>query len=190
MKRTLVVLCTGFVMFLVSFVWAADSALVEASKKEKERRAKIKTSAPVVDNKTIEEFKKKQQKDAGGADTTTDQDADVSNNSGADSNSAQSVTPNQDEEQVWRQRYDEAAGRVEKAQKQLDQLQTNLRAADDAYLFGSEPDTLGLQQHRMELIDQIQAAQNELNSAQQGVEQLQQSAKEQGIPPGYVESRQ
>ena len=60
MKQLFLLFSLIFV-FLVAHSFAADSPLVEAAKKEKERRAQLNSPARVLTNQDIEKFKEKNQ---------------------------------------------------------------------------------------------------------------------------------
>ena len=187
MKRGLIILFSGFLMFLVSFVWAADSKLVEASKREKARRAKIKAeNVRVLTNRDIEEFKKKNET-PGSAESETvlgEQEQETTTDTTGIEESGESGVDA--EEAKWRKKYEDAAKRVEKAQQDVTDLQNQFNAASNAYFNNSGPGTLDLWNELNELNGEIDNAKKEAARAEQGMEELQDEARREVVPPGWV----
>src|SRR5262249_6684134 len=111
-------ICFAFVMS-VSF---ADSALVEAAKKEKERRAKIEASKSFT-NKDVEDWKEKHKDDFGTETASTESQPAETPKTSASKDKAKEEDDHSTDEQYWRNKYAAAAARITAAQQQVDQMQ-------------------------------------------------------------------
>jgi DNA repair exonuclease SbcCD ATPase subunit len=190
MKRGWTVLLAGFLIFLVSFVWAADSKLVEAAKREKERRAKINSEkVKTITNQDIEDFKKRT-KTAGGDDSEASTPGDETTTPPAyDTGTAPPDRTSVEAEEAWRKRYENASKKLDDAKTKLSDLQSQFNAANNAYYNNSQAGNMALWDQMDALNKEIQNAQADVNNAEQGVDNLQNEARQEGIPPGWVEDR-
>jgi len=170
-------ICFVFVMS-VSF---ADSALVEAAKKEKERRAKIEANKSFT-NKDVEEWKEKH-KDEFGTETASaeTQPAETPKTTASkDKDKAKEEDDHSTDEQYWRNKYTAAVARIQAAQQQVDQMQG----------YVNQWQTLGYNQAdaavRAQQLAQLDKAKEQLEAAKQALEDLQDEARRAGAPPGWV----
>ena len=168
-------ICFVFVMS-VSF---ADSALVEAAKKEKERRAKIEANKSFT-NKDVEEWKEKH-KDEFGTETAPAQSQPAETpKTEASKDKAKEEDDHSTDEQYWRNKYAAAIARVQAAQQKVDEMQG----------YVNQWQTLGYNQAdagvRGQQLDQLDKAKEQLEAAKQAVADLQDEARRAGAPPGWV----
>lgn len=175
---------TGFVLLLfatVSIAVAADS-LADVAKKEKERRAKLKsTQTRTYTNKDIEDFIAKN-----GTSNGTIDSSDGSNPSATDATATPEDTSSTDinsekNEQAWRQRFDDAQKKIDDAQKKYDDARAN--AAGDVYTNNGVDLLTGASGKRQSAADQ---AKQDLENAQKALDDLQEQARQNGVPPGWV----
>ena len=175
---------TGFVLLLfatVSIAVAADS-LTDIAKKEKERRAKLKATKTYT-NKDIEDFIAKN-----GTNGTTDSSGGSSNPSetagdasATPEDQASSDLHSDKNEQAWRQRFDDAQKKVDDAQKKYDDARAN--ATSDLYTNNGVDMLTGARAKRQDAAEQ---AKQDLDNAQKAMDDLQEQARQNGVPPGWV----
>lgn len=168
-----------------------DSPLMQAAKKERERREKLKTAAKPTKsftNQDIEEFKAKN-KDAdksgeGETEEATAEDTSMAPEDTTTSNAAQ-------DEQKWRDRSHEAVERVKSAEDKIQQLQTDINALTQA--FYAESDGVAqrgqIEDQRNTRLNELEAAKKELETAKQAQEDLQDEARKEGALPGWIEEQ-
>jgi hypothetical protein len=188
MKRLLLLLSIVFV-FLVSISFAADSPLVEAAKKEKERRAQLKGPARVLTNQDIEKFKEKHP-GTGGSNSQTQTSPTATEDqqqTEQPEKKEQKEIPLSDNEEYWRGRAEEIAKQISDLQQRADQLQSDVNAlwmAGTAADNGQQTVLIGAQ--RGERMEELKQTQQQLEQAKQAQENLQEEARKEGALPGWV----
>ena len=190
MKKVLFLLPLIFV-FLVSFSFAEDSPLVQAAKREKERREKLKQPAKVLTNQDIQKFKEKQGDTEESAETQESTPADAS--TATDQTAADKDKKEKgggDDEEYWRARSAEASRAVEEAQKKVDEIQNDVDAlwrAQTAVDDGQQKQLVTSQ--RGDKLNDLEKAKADLQAAQQAKQALQEEARRAGAPPGWVDNQ-
>jgi DNA repair exonuclease SbcCD ATPase subunit len=165
----------------------ADSPLVKAAKKERERREKLKASAKPTKsftNADIEEFKAKN-KDADRGSAEGEQEATTDEMSPEETTTANDAKV----EEQWREKSHEANERVKTAEEKIEKLQTDINALTQA--FYAESDGVSqrgqIEAQRNTRLDQMEEAKKELEDAKQAQEDLQEQARREGALPGWIE---
>jgi len=184
--KKLVIQLGVLLVFMVSVCIAEDSPLVAAAKREKERRAKIaaeKAETKSFTNQDIEEFKAK---NPTGDETATESEQAVSDTPGEQA----APSSERDDEAYWkgkaeatREKTRQAEEKVNNAQNDIDALWRYQTAVDDGQ---QQQKTVGERGERMNDLD---AAKKELEEAKAAEEELQEEARKEGAPPGWVEDR-
>jgi hypothetical protein len=192
MKKVFFLLPLIFV-FLVSFSFAEDSPLVQAAKREKERREKLKQPAKVLTNQDIQKFKEKQGDTAESTQTQESTPADgtiPADQTAADQNKGKKEKGAWDDEEYWRSRSADASRAVEEAQKKVDDIQNDvdtLWRAQTAVDDGQQKQLVTSQ--RGEKMSDLEKAKADLQAAQQAQQALQEEARKAGAPPGWVDNQ-
>ncbi len=167
---------------------STDSPLMEAAKKERERREKSKdVGKPVKSftNQDIEEFKIKN-KDYESSSAESEPVEEVTD----PSTTPESTTPDpaQDEEQ-WRKRSRDLAERTKNAEEKLEKLQSDVNALTQA--FYAESDGVAqrgqIDAERTARLNELEATKKELESSRQAQEDLRDEARRAGALPGWIE---
>ena len=176
-------LLIGVLIAFVSISIAADSDLVKAAKKEKERRAKVEAKKTLT-NQDIEEIRTKQL----GIETAAapeSESAEQKENEGK--NDKKAVDPTQTEE-YWRERKQETDQRVEEAQSKVQQLQSEINNLTTA--FYAESDGVAqrplIESERIERIKELEQAKQDLEEAREEAAGLEDEARKAGALPGWV----
>ena len=193
MKR--LVLNVGVMLiFVVGLSFAEDSPLVKAAKREKERRAKVK-SEKTFTNKDIEDFKAKN-KDSE-PDAQGENQADQVNGTQGEQTEAQpadqdqTTEPESDsakDEQYWRDKYAEIAQNMKESEEKVQRLQEEMNGLRIAY-YAEQDGVAGRPKINSEIekqFDEIEAAKKELEESKQALENLEEDARKAGVPPGWV----
>lgn len=167
-----------------------DSPLMEAAKKERERREKLKASTKQTKsftNQDIEDFKAKN-KDA---DKSGEGEAEEATGDDTSATSEETTTSTQQDEQKWRDRSHEAVERVKDAEEKIQKLQTDINALTQA--FYAESDGVAqrgqIEDQRNTRLNELEAARKELENAKQAQEDLQDEARREGALPGWIEQQ-
>ncbi len=189
MKKLLIQLGV-LLVFLVSVCIAEDSPLAAAAKREKERRAKIaaeKTETKSFTNQDVEDFKAK---NPTGEETSGEPGAEqaASTDTAGESTTAGEA---KDEEAYWKEKAEAARERVKAAEEKINKTQDDIdalwryqTAVDDGQ---QQQQTVGERGKRMNDLD---TAKKELEDAKAAEEELQEDARKEGAPPGWVEDRE
>ena len=178
-------LLIGVLIAFVSISIAADSELVKAAKKEKERRAKVEAKKTLT-NQDIDEIRKKQLgiEAAAAPDSET---ADETKEAKEGKTEKKEVDPTQTEE-YWRTRKQETDQKLEEAQSKVQQLQNEINNLTTA--FYAESDGVAqrplIETERIERIKELEQAKQELENARQAAEGLEDEARKAGALPGWV----
>jgi hypothetical protein len=187
MKKLFLLFSLVFV-FLVAQAFAEDSALVEAAKKEKARRAELKKPAKVLTNQDIEKFKEKNPGAEGQAQTST---AAETNQPDQEANQQEKQTekkvPLYNDEKYWRDRAQGLSDQISELEKRTQELQSDINAlwmAGTASDNGQQTVLIGSQ--RAERMEELKQAQQQLDAARQAQENLQEEARKEGALPGWV----
>jgi DNA repair exonuclease SbcCD ATPase subunit len=167
-----------------------DSPLMEAAKKERERREKLKASTKetkTFTNQDIEDFKAKNKdadKSGEGEEATADDTSGTSEETTTSNSDAQN-------EQKWRDKSHEAVERVKDAEEKIQKLQTDINALTQA--FYAESDGVAqrgqIEDQRNTRLNELEAAKKELENAKQAQEDLQDQARREGALPGWIEQQ-
>lgn len=191
MKKFFFTLGLVFV-FLASVSLAQDSPLVEAAKKEKERRAKVK-GTKVFTNQDIQEFKKKNNIEDEEEVVSTEEEGEPES-AGAEKTPKTAAKEKEKEkdlsmnEEYWRGRYQNASARVQQAQEKVNQLQSDINSLNQQ--FYAEGDGVGqrplIESERGARLTELEAAKAELEQARQDFTNLEEEARRAGAPPGWV----
>jgi hypothetical protein len=177
-------LLIGVLIAFVSISIAADSELVKAAKKEKERRAKVEAKKTLT-NQDIEEIKTKQlgieSAEAPGAEPAEDIKEDK------DKKDKKEVDPTQSEE-YWRTRKQETDQRLVDAQSKVQELQNEINNLTTA--FYAESDGVAqrplIESERIERLKELEQAKEDLENARAESEGLEDEARKAGALPGWV----
>jgi chromosome segregation ATPase len=169
-----------------------DSPLMEAAKKERERREKLKAAEKQTKsftNQDIEDFKAKN-KDADKSGEGEAEEATAEDTS-ATSEETTTSTPGAQDEQKWRDKSHEAVERVKDAEEKIQKLQTDINALTQA--FYAESDGVAqrgqIEDQRNTRLNELEAAKKELENAKQAQEDLQDEARKEGALPGWIEQQ-
>jgi DNA repair exonuclease SbcCD ATPase subunit len=176
-------LLIGILIAFVSISIAADSELVKAAKKEKERRSKVEAKKTLT-NQDIDEIRKKQlgieTAAAPGGEPAEETDKE-------DKKVKKEVDPTQTE-QYWRERKQETDQRVEEAQSKVQQLQNEINNLTTA--FYAESDGVAqrplIESERIERIKELEQAKQDLENARTEAANLEDEARKAGALPGWV----
>jgi hypothetical protein len=173
-------------VFLLQSSIAEDSALVQAAKKEKERRAKIAASKTFT-NKDIEDFKRKNNiEDDSSSAANQPQTQPAEETKSKEEN--QKKPDLADDEQYWRGRHQEANERLQAAEQKVNELQSDVNALTRQ--FYAESDGVGgrgqIEAQRNERLSDLDKAKAELEQARQALNSLEEEARKAGAPPGWV----
>lgn len=187
MKQFVWLLSITFIFF-VTISSAEDSPLVEAAKKEKARRAQMKSPAPVLTNQDVDKFKQKHQI-AGESQTQTAEATDQEQQQANDTVKKEEKTqvPLSDNERYWRQKTQAINDQINQLQQRADQLQSDINAlwmAGTASDNGQQTVLIGAQ--RGERMEELKQVQQQLEAAKQAQENLQEEARKEGALPGWV----
>ena len=163
----------------------AGQSLAEAARREKERRERNREAGVEARVVTEEDLK-----NAPGtlANDPDEAPAVVSGAAGARDAKREADTRAQferrkDQEELWRTRAAQARARVEKARKTHDVL-TSLHLAPGEYFMDEQGKVLIRSlDHLRELIGKAKA---ELEASEKGLEQLEEAARRNNVPPGWL----
>jgi len=169
-----------------------DSPLMQAAKKERERREKLKASEKQpksFTNQDIEDFKAKN-KDADKSGEVEGEDA-TGEDTSATTEETTTSTPGAQDEQKWRDKSHDANERVKDAEDKIQKLQTDVNALTQA--FYAESDGVAqrgqIEDQRNTRLNELEAAKKELENAKQAQEDLQDEARKEGALPGWIEQQ-
>lgn len=181
MKKVLLVL--GVMVAFVCTGFTEDSDLVKAAKREKERRSKIEAKK-VLTNQDIDEFKEREGTPVGIETTSSGEEATATEGS----TESEQANDNSNNEEYWRQKRAAADKRVAEAQAKVDRLQSEINELGMA--FYREADGVAqrgvIEAERNTRMDKLSQAQAELEAAQAGLEALEDEARRESVPPGWV----
>jgi len=184
MKR-LFLLFSLVLVFLVAHSFAEDSPLVEAAKKEKARRAQLKSPARTLTNQDIEKFKEKNPAAEGQAQTST---AAPEEQADKQEKQVEKKVPLYDDEKYWRDKAQAISDQIGQLEKRTQELQSDINAlwmAGTASDNGQQTVLIGSQ--RAERMEELKQAQQQLDAAKQAQEDLQEEARKEGALPGWVQ---
>lgn len=167
-----------------------DSPLVQAAKKEQERRGKIESAkTKTFTNQDIQDFKEKN-KDQG---WDTDSDADSAEQTEPIEAQEQEQTSSQEkdlanDEQYWRNRHSEAVARLNAAQQNVERIQSEFNALQRA--FYAEGDGVAqrgkIGAEANERLSMLDEAKKELQAATEAMSGLEEEARRAGALPGWI----
>ena len=161
---------------------AAAQSLGDAAQKEKERRKKIQhsgTASPVITDDELKSNHGTLANDPKAAPAASPQ---ASPKPGAAAPTPASVDPRRDEES-WRSRVAEAQVRIDDAKKRYDMLNGLSLVGGEYYVDeNGKPLITSLEQLR-KLIAQAKA---QMDAAQNALDGLLESARQQNVPPGWL----
>lgn len=168
-----------------------DSPLMQAAKKERERREKLKASTKPTKsftNQDIQDFKaKNKDADKGTGEGEGEEATDESSTTTEETTS----TTDAPVEQQWRDRSHEAVERIKSAEEKVQKLQTDINALTQA--FYAESDGVAqrgqIEDQRNNRLNELEAAKKELDNAKQAQEDLQDEARRAGALPGWIEQQ-
>ncbi len=178
------VLLTALLFLIVSIIHSEDSQLVKAAKKERERRAKLKTGK-VFTNKDVQEFvaKNPTPEREGMEPETQSQPAE-------DVEAADLEDVNRDLEQsekYWRKRYQEVSGRLQNAEKTVGEIQKEVDDLTRAFYALSDVEQKGYMEYqRTQRLNDLQQAKRELEDARTDMDNLEEEARKAGALPGWL----
>lgn len=190
MKRLLV--NVGLILiFFVAVSFADDSALVKAAKREKARRAKVK-SEKTFTNKDIEDFKAKN-KDTEAVVEGENQGEQTGEQTEAEPAEGETTEPQAEEnkgndEKYWKDRYTDVADNLKEAEERLQNLQEEMNGLRIAY-YAEQDGVAGRPKINSEIekqFDEIEAAKKQVEESKQALENLEEEARKAGAPPGWV----
>ncbi len=171
-----------FLVFGVTYSFAADSDLVKLAKQEKERRAKTEAKKTLT-NQDIEEIRKKQL----GIESSGPEGQPVEGEKTAGGEKKKEEDPAA-QETYWRGRKDAADAGIQDAQARVNQLQSEINSLTTS--FYAEADGVGqrplIESERASRIDELKAAQQALEDAKAGREDLDDEARKAGALPGWL----
>jgi hypothetical protein len=177
-------LLIGVLIAFVSISIAADSELVKAAKKEKERRAKVEAKKTLT-NQDIEEIKTKQLGIESAAAPGAEPAEDIIEDK--DKKDKKEVDPTQSEE-YWRTRKQETDQRLEEAQSKVQELQNEINNLTTA--FYAESDGVAqrplIESERIERLKELEQAKQDLENARAESEGLEDEARKAGALPGWL----
>jgi hypothetical protein len=177
-------LLIGVLIAFVSVSIAADSELVKAAKKEKERRAKVEAKKTLT-NQDIDEIRTKQL----GIESAPVPagEGEPSEDTKEGKKEKKEVDPTQTEE-YWRARKQETDQRVQEAQSKVQQLQNEINNLTTA--FYAESDGVAqrplIESERIERLKELEEAKRELENAREESTGLEDEARRAGALPGWV----
>ena len=172
-------------VFAVTTCSAEDSPLVQAAKKEKERRAKIEPTK-VLTNQDIEEVRKKTTL---GIESTSTEESTTEAKQG-ETKTAEKEKDLATDESYWTGRRETAEAKVSAAEAKVRQLQDDISTMNKAFYIDGSADGVSQQpllsdelNKRQELIDE---ANKELSDAKGELDGLEDEARQAGAPSGWV----
>lgn len=166
---------------------SGDSPLVQAAKKERERREKLKEAAKPAKsftNQDIEEFKARN-KDV---ESSTEEEATTEETPTLEETTT-SIFNDVENEKKWRNRSHAAVERVKNAEEKIEKLQSDINALTQS--FYAESDGVAqrgqIEAERNSRLNALEEAKKELEAAKQGQEDLRDEARREGALPGWIE---
>jgi len=177
------VLLTALLFLIVSISHSEDSAIVQAAKKERERRAKLKAGR-VFTNKDVQEFVAKNPTPVreGMEPETQTQPADEEGTDIEDVNKELEQS-----EEYWRKRYREVSGRLNDAEKVVREIQKEVDDLTRAFYALSDVEQKGFMEYqRTQRLNDLQQAKRELADAQTDMDNLEEEARKAGALPGWL----
>jgi hypothetical protein len=191
MKKLLFLFGLVFV-FIATTSFAEDSPLVQAAKKEKERRAKIDAKKSFT-NQDIEQERSKTQLGMESASTgsATKESKGEQKTAEKETTGEKQTKDQSNDEEYWKGRAAVAQDQVTAAEAKVQKIQDDMSSMNKAYYIDGSAD--GVSQHavladelnkRQEALD---AAKKELEDAKAKREGLEDEARQAGAPPGWVE---
>ncbi len=164
---------------------SGDSPLVQAAKKERERREKLKEAAKPAKsftNQDIEEFKARNK----------DVESSTEEATAEESTPVETTTPTTNDEaneKKWRDRSHVAVERIKNAEEKIEKLQSDINALTQS--FYAEADGVAqrgqIEAERNSRLNELEAAKKELEAAKQAQEDLRDEARREGALPGWIE---
>jgi hypothetical protein len=177
MRRLLLFLSPLLALSVVCFA-EEDSPAVQAAKRERERRAKIK-SVRVFTNKDIQEYLAKHKS------IPAEEQADV-DDSAPQTQTSETVDPYEKEEQYWRSRYRDAAARITAAKDKINQLQAEADDLTRAFYATADPHKREeINDERNKRLEDMDLAKGELDEANVALDALQEEGRKAGALPGW-----
>ena len=175
----------GLILLFMSCVnLAIGSQVADVAKKEKERRNKIIAPGKVFTNADIAAFKAKQgdtsSNVAEGTESSDDNPPDYDVSLPPDSHSPEN-------EKYWKDRMQQATDHLQQLQSKADDLQKTISGLMlnvtnyDGVVAGPQ-----LNAQLGEMKDQLESTKEEIKSANQAIEDLQEEARKAGVPPGWM----
>jgi len=179
MKRWMI---PAFLLLLPSL--AAGQSLAEAARKEKERRKRNREAGVEARVVTEEDLK-----NASGTLANDPDDAPAVVSGAVPKRKAPGATRDsesrkrEDQKELWRKRAAQARARVEKARKTHETLASMHLAPGEYYVDEQGKVLVRSLDHLRELVAK---AKTELAAAEKGLEQLEEDARRQSVPPGWL----
>lgn len=179
-------------VFLVSVCYAEDSPLAAAAKREKERRAKIaaeKTETKSFTNQDVEDFKAKNPTD----ESTSEEPGVEGEQPASDGTTGESAAAGEqkDDEAIWKEKAAAAQEKIKAAEEKVNKTQDDI---DALWRYQTAVDDGQQQQkavgERTERMNDLDSAKKELEEAKKAEEEMQEEARKEGVPPGWVEDRE
>jgi len=176
------VLLAVLLSLIVSVSNSEDSAVVQAARKERERRAKLKTGR-VFTNKDVQEFAAKHPtpvKEGMEPETQPVEETESGEIEDVNKELAES-------EAYWRKRYKEVARRVQASEKDIAEIQKEVDDLTRAFYALNDVEQRGvIQYQRTQRINDLQQAKRELEDARIALDDLEEEARKAGALPGWL----
>jgi chromosome segregation ATPase len=191
MKRLLI--NVGLILiFFVAVSFAEDSPLVKAAKREKARRAKVKSDKTFT-NKDIEDFKAKNKDTEAVVEGENQGEEQTGEQTEAEPAEGETTQPQAEEdkgndEKYWKDRYTDVAEDLKQAEDKLQNLQEEMNGLRIAY-YAEQDGVAGRPKINSEIekqFDEIEAAKKQVEDSKQALENLEEEARKAGVPPGWV----
>lgn len=178
-----------FLVMAIGILFATDSDVVDAAKKEKERRSQVTAPHKTFTNKDIEAFKAKNKDKTPKSSTTTKQaQTQTQTNATSDDEDAEE-DPYADYEQqkaYWTGRYAEIRDKIKSAEADVDRLTPIVDALKSTYVKGNDTQQIMRLQAEVDEKDALlQAAKKTLDEANQELEDLEEEGRKAGALPGW-----
>ncbi len=178
------VLLTALLFLIVSISHADDSAVVKAARKERERRAKLKTGR-VFTNKDVQEFVAKNP-----TPVKEGMEPETQSQPAEDAEAVDLEDVNRDLEQreeYWRKRNHEVSGRLQSAEKAVNAIQKEVDDLTRAFYALNDVEQKGYMEYqRTQKLNNLQQAKRELDDARTDMDNLEEEARKAGALPGWL----
>jgi chromosome segregation ATPase len=187
-KGLVIILLSLFVIGVITEHVYAQS-LVEAAKKEKERRAKVAKPGKTINNETIKTYLDNKP-DAPGTITKPEDSTSTSKSKDAVGGNSEYKGPTDfdgNDESYWRNRIKAAQDKIAGLEKKADEMQSKINSLQTSFQSMDDPNQRELLNVEIAKTQQdIQTAQADLQTAKEELENTREEGRRKGALPGWI----